>query len=238
MEMKFKVLRFDPQKGQEPAFQEYTVDAKPSDRILDCLNRIKWEQDDSLVFRASCAHGVCGSDAMKINGKCGLACQMLVKDFEGPDITLEPPAHFQGDQGPHRGCNPVFAEGARDAALSANPGAPPPKPSACRTRPTPKNSPRPSAVFFALLAWGACPVSNENPEFLGPAPLVWAFRLVFDSRDQKTKERLQAIDHPNGAWACENHFECTRVCPKEIKVTKHINMLKREIEKQLGSKGA
>jgi succinate dehydrogenase / fumarate reductase iron-sulfur subunit len=67
---------------------------------------------------------------------------------------------------------------------------------------------------------------------VGPAALVWAFRYIFDSRDEESLERLKQIDHPAGAWGCVNHFECTRVCPKEIPVTKAINLLKREIEKK------
>jgi succinate dehydrogenase / fumarate reductase iron-sulfur subunit len=82
----------------------------------------------------------------------------------------------------------------------------------------------------------SCPVVNQDQAFLGPAPLVWAFRYIFDSRDQETLNRLKAIDNPDGAWGCQNHFECTRVCPKEIRVTKSINLLKKEIERHLDRK--
>lgn len=78
---------------------------------------------------------------------------------------------------------------------------------------------------------GACPVLQENERFLGPSPLVWAFRFIFDSRDESYRERIKNVDHPDGAWACENKFECTRSCPKEIPITKYINAIKREIEK-------
>jgi succinate dehydrogenase / fumarate reductase iron-sulfur subunit len=79
----------------------------------------------------------------------------------------------------------------------------------------------------------ACPVVNENEQFLGPAPLVWAFRFIFDSRDDQKDERLRQVDSQEGAWGCVNHFECTRACPKEIPITKSINTIKREIEKVL-----
>jgi succinate dehydrogenase / fumarate reductase iron-sulfur subunit len=78
----------------------------------------------------------------------------------------------------------------------------------------------------------SCPVSSENPEYLGPAPFVWAFRYIFDSRDDETPERLKQVDGPDGVRGCVNHFECTRVCPKEIPVTKSINTIKREIKKR------
>ena len=90
MEMKFRIYRFDPDADKEPYYQKYQISANPSDRILDCLNRIKWEQDGTLSYRMSCGHGVCGSDAMKINGRCALACQKLVKEYEGQEVVLEP----------------------------------------------------------------------------------------------------------------------------------------------------
>jgi len=75
MEMRFKIFRFDPARDREPSYKTYTVSAEPEERILDCLNRIKWEQDGTLGYRMSCAHGVCGSDGMRINGVCALAAR-------------------------------------------------------------------------------------------------------------------------------------------------------------------
>ena len=95
METHFRIFRFDPDQDQEPRYQEYDVAADPGERILDCLNRIKWEQDGSLGYRMSCAHGVCGSCAIKINGRCALACQSLVKDQAGDEILIEPLPSFK-----------------------------------------------------------------------------------------------------------------------------------------------
>jgi succinate dehydrogenase / fumarate reductase iron-sulfur subunit len=89
MIVKLKIFRFDPQKDKEPAYQNFEVEADPLDRILDCLNRIRWEQDPTLSFRWSCGHGVCGSDGMRINGICGLPCQKLVRKFN-EEILIEP----------------------------------------------------------------------------------------------------------------------------------------------------
>ncbi|HAA04458.1 MAG TPA: succinate dehydrogenase iron-sulfur subunit, partial [Syntrophobacteraceae bacterium] len=94
MDTVFKIFRYDPAIDAEPRYQPYTIVAQPEERILDCLNRIKWEQDGTLGYRMSCGHGVCGSDAMKINGRCALACQKLVKDYVGTEIVLEPLPHF------------------------------------------------------------------------------------------------------------------------------------------------
>ena len=89
MSVTLKIFRYDPEKDEKPSYQTFEVEADPMDRLLDCLNRIRWEQDPTLSYRMSCAHGICGSDGMRINGVCGLACQKLVKDFKG-EILLEP----------------------------------------------------------------------------------------------------------------------------------------------------
>ena len=91
MEIGFRIFRFDPASDKEPYYSTYTVAARPEERILDCLNKIKWEQDGTLGYRMSCAHGVCGSDGMRINGVCALACQKLVKEYaDSGQITLDP----------------------------------------------------------------------------------------------------------------------------------------------------
>ncbi len=95
MLVKFRVFRLDPAREAQPGYQEFTLEAEPWERILDCLNRIRWEQDPSLSFRASCGHGICGSDAMRINGVCALACQRLLKDYPEGIITVEPLPNFR-----------------------------------------------------------------------------------------------------------------------------------------------
>ena len=87
--MKFQILRYDPDQDQKPYFKEYDVALEPSDRmLLDALIRIK-SIDDTLALRRSCREGVCGSDAMNINGKNGLACVTKVSDLKEP-VVLKP----------------------------------------------------------------------------------------------------------------------------------------------------
>jgi succinate dehydrogenase / fumarate reductase iron-sulfur subunit len=234
MELKFKISRCDPAVDQAPRFQDYLVEAAPTDRILDCLNRISWEQDGTIAYRMSCAHGVCGSDAMKINGRCALACQKLVKDYgEQEEIVLEPLPGFKVlkdlivDMG-------LFLERVRLIRPYLMSASPPPDSERIQD---PEDSKRLDKVIRCILCaccTGACPVMHKNGGFLGPATLVWAFRYIFDSRDDEQVKRLEQLDYPDGAWACENKFECTRVCPKEIPVTKGINTIKAEIKKALG----
>ncbi len=230
MDTEIRIQRFDPEQGLQPYYQTYRVAAEPTDRILDCLNRIRWEQDGTLGFRLSCGHGVCGSDAMRINGRCGLACQKLVKDFAGGKIVLEPLPSFRVLKDLIVDVEP-FLERVRLIRPYLVSASPPPEKE--RLQAPGDHKPLEQAIRCILCACctAACPVTGTNPDYLGPAPLVWAFRFIFDTRDEDQLARLRRMDDPNGVWACVNHFECTRVCPKEIPVTKCINAIKREIRK-------
>ena len=233
MEMTFKIFRFNPAREETPSLRTYTLEVESGSRILDCLNRIKWEQDGSLSFRSSCAHGICGSCAMKINGRCGLACQKLVDEYEGQEVLVEPLPGFTVLKDLIVDMEKFFArvQQIRPFLISSDP--PPEK----ERRQSPEEQKKIEEVIRCILCGscaGACPVTVENPDYLGPAALVQAFRRIFDTRDDETVERLAQVNDPNAAWACVNHFECTRACPKEIPVTKSINFIKREIRKVLG----
>lgn len=229
MSLKFKIFRFDPETDREPYFKEYLVEAQGSERILDCLNRIKWEQDGTLSYRHSCAHGVCGSDAMRINGVCGLACQKLVKEYQDSEVVLEPLPSFKVLKDLIVDMTPFFekVESIRPYLTASDP----PERERLQSPEDRKKIDRVVRCILCACCTASCPVSNENERFLGPAPLVQAFRRVFDSRDEARADRLKQLDDPNGVWGCLNHFECTRVCPKEILVTKSINTMKRVIDK-------
>jgi succinate dehydrogenase / fumarate reductase iron-sulfur subunit len=229
MEMKFKIFRFDPETDEKPHYRNYRVKAEESERILDCLNRIKWEQDGTLGYRMSCAHGVCGSDAMKINGRCGLACQKLVKDYHGEQVLLEPLPTFKVLKDLVVDLTPFFerVDLIRPYLIASDP----PEKERLQSPEDRKKMGEAIRCILCACCVGACPVSNENENYLGPAPLVQAFRRIFDSRDEEREARLKQLDYPDGAWACVNHFECTRVCPKEIPVTKEINTIKAAIKK-------
>ena len=232
MEMTFSIQRFDPEKDREPRFQEYIVQAEPGERVLDCLNRIKWEQDGTLSYRMSCAHGVCGSCAMKINGRCALACQSLVKDFAGAPVTIEPLPSFKVLKDLIVDMELFFNrwQSIRPYLISHS------EVPAHERFQSPEDRKKIDEVIRCILCaccTAACPITHENPRYLGPAPLVQAFRRIFDSRDDEIKERLKQAQDPNAAPSCVNKFECTKVCPKEIPVTKSINFIKREIQKVL-----
>jgi succinate dehydrogenase / fumarate reductase, iron-sulfur subunit len=229
MMVKLKIYRFDPEKDKEAYYRTYEVDADPMDRLLDCLNRIRWEQDPSLSFRMSCGHGVCGSDGMRINGTCGLACQKLVKDFK-EEVLIEPLPVFR-----------VIKDLVVDFDLflekynSIKPYLITKTPSPDHER---KQSPEEQHVFETAIrcilcacCTASCPV-NQNKEtasYVGPAALVRAFRYLFDSRDEATEERIALLDQKDGALGCQTLWFCTKVCPKEIPVTKQIGQIKKRI---------
>jgi succinate dehydrogenase / fumarate reductase, iron-sulfur subunit len=232
-EVSLKIFRFDPGADKEPRFQTYRLDADPRESILSCLNRVKWEQDGTLAFRMSCGHGVCGSDGMKINGSCSVACQRLVKDFEGREIVIEPLPAYRVLKDLVVDLDPFFERVDLIRPYLITSAVPPEKE---RTQGHEESLRVKEAIRCILCACctASCPVRNiENKQFIGPAPLVWVFRYIFDSRDEATLKRLAQMDNPDGAWGCKNYFECTRVCPKGIPVTKEINTIRREIQEKL-----
>ena len=231
MELRIRVRRGDCRDTGPPRFDSYRVSAGPNERLLDCLNRIRWKQDPTLSYRMSCAHGVCGSDAMKINGVCGLACQKLVKDYADTEICLEPLPGFVIQKDLMVDLEPFFEKVALvQPYLRTITGAPADRERA-QDSGDQKVLDKVLRCILCACCVASCPVYEENHAFLGPASLVWAFRFLFDTRDEARRERLQQLNTSDGAWGCRNHFNCTRVCPKEIPVTKSINMIKREIEK-------
>lgn len=228
MERLFRIYRFDPVKDSVPRYQDYRVEAAPTERILDGLNRIRWEQDPSLSYRMSCAHGVCGSDGMKIDGVCALACQRLVRDYPKDPIVVEPLPNFRVIKDLIVDLDPFF-ERYRSVKPFLLPSGPLPDLERLQ-------SPQERAVFdeairciLCACCTAACPITSENAAFVGPAALLRAFRYLFDSRDSAAHERIAFLDNPNGAGGCKSHGRCTEVCPKEIDVRKAIGRTKKKI---------
>ncbi len=220
-----RIRRFDPERDKRPHWETYTVQAEETDRVLDVLHEIRWHHDGTLAFRRSCAHGVCGSDAMMINGHNRLACVLLVKDV-GHEITVEPlrglPVHKDlvvdmrtfFDQ--YKAVQPWLqaspAEGQRERLQSPDDRA--------RYDDTTK-------CILCAACTTSCPVFWGNDTFVGPAAIVNAHRFIFDSRDEATADRLHILDDVAGVWRCRTVFNCTDACPRGIKVTQAIEEVKR-----------
>jgi succinate dehydrogenase / fumarate reductase iron-sulfur subunit len=240
MKIGLEIQRFDPKKDKEPCFKLYEVEIDPENRLLDALMKIKHEIDPTLSFRKSCAHGVCGSDAMVINGKEGLACKTLIKDAvneDGSPIKIEPlqtlpiqkdlmvdQSHFFEN---YRHVRPYFI----------NPEAVQEK-ERIQSIEDRKRFDESTKCILCAACYSACPVvRGVNPSFLGPAAAVQASRFLDDSRDDGFEERLPQLDYPDGIWPCQNFYQCTRVCPRGIPITKLINSTKGKIVKFRSERG-
>ena len=245
MKITLRIKRYQPEISNEYKFQDFTIEVEPTSRVLDALMFIKHNLDGTLCFRKSCAHGVCGSDAMTINGVERLACKTLVQDVaekDGDIITLEPLrslpvqrdlmidyTHFFET---YRLVKPFLIPIGKWHGLPAH--ADTGKMSATRENiQTPEQRKKiddPTNCILCASCFSACPiVAEEDPKFIGPAAVLQAARFVFDSRDEGLAPRLEVLDDPHGAWPCKNHLKCTEVCPRGIKVTKNINLIKRAI---------
>lgn len=228
MKGQFKIFRFDPEKDRKPHYQNYTLEVKPRDKILDCLNRIRWEQDPTLSLRMSCAHGVCGSDGMRINGVCALACQRLVKDYEKPDFTIEPLPVFPVVKDLIVDMDPFFEKYRAIRPYLIN-LSPPPEKERHQDKESRKVFDEAVRCILCGLCTAACPISSENERYLGPAALLRAFRYLFDNRDLGENERIELLDNDDGIWGCKTLWKCTEVCPKEISVTQCLGKIKKRI---------
>ncbi len=230
MHIKLKIFRFDPEKDKEPYYQTFEVEADPMDRLLDCLNRIRWEQDPALSFRMSCGHGVCGSDGMRINGVCGLACQRLVRNFK-EEVLIEPLPVFNVVKDLVVDFGPFFEKyhSIRPYLITKRP------PSGAEQRQSPEEHERFEEAIRCILCaccTSSCPVNQnrETENYVGPAALVRAFRYLLDSRDEGSEERIKLLDQKEMAWGCQTLWKCTEVCPKKIPVTKQIGQIKKRID--------
>lgn len=231
MKVIFRIQRYNPEADRAPRFQDFTVDVEPADRLLDGLMFIKRHLDGTLSFRKSCAHGICGSDAMVINGVERLACKTLVQDVareENAVVTFEPLKSLPVQRD-------LMVDQARffDVYRAVKPFLFPAKEVERGEHiQTPAERSRfddPTKCILCASCYSACPVVARGTPFIGPAAIVQAARFVFDSRDRGIEPRLDPLDRPDGVWPCENLLACTRVCPRGIKVTKNINLTKREI---------
>ena len=227
MQVRLRILRFDPQRDAKPRWQTYRVEAGPMDRVLDLLHTVKWETDGSLTFRRSCAHGVCGSDAMLINGRNRLACKIRV-DQLGSKISVAPlpglpvvkdlVVDMEDFFAKYRSVKPFLVnddpEPVRERLQSAEERA--------RYDDTTK-------CILCAACTSSCPSFWARPSYVGPAAIVNAHRFIFDSRDHAAEERLEILADKDGVWRCRTIFNCTDACPRGIHITQAILEVSSEI---------
>jgi succinate dehydrogenase / fumarate reductase iron-sulfur subunit len=222
-----QIRRYDPERSKEPWWEEHTVNMEPTDRLLDALHEVKWYHDGTLALRRSCAHGVCGSDAMLINGHNALACKVLVKDV-APRVTVEPIRGLPVLKDLIVDMEPFFAGYRRVLPFLINDEQPPDR----ERRQSPEERERYDDTTKCILCAActtSCPIFWGDDEYIGPAAIVNAHRFIFDSRDQGARERLDLLADKTGVFRCRTTFNCTEACPRGIKVTKAIQEVKRAI---------
>jgi len=226
MQVTLKIFRYNPETDANGHYETYRLEADANDRVLDVLERIKGAQDGTLSFRRSCAHGVCGSDAMRINGRNRLACKTLVREI-GANITVEPLLGLKVVKDLIVGMEPFFDNYKKMQPYLVN-EAPLPADGKERLQ-SPAERVRFDETTKCILCAAcstACPSYWANGEYYGPAAIIAAHRFIFDSRDEGAAQRLQILSETNGAARCHTAYNCTEACPRDIKITKAIGEIK------------
>ncbi len=226
MQRTFKIYRYDPDKDAKPYMQTVQIELDGHERmLLDALLKLK-KQDPSLSFRRSCREGVCGSDAMNINGKNGLACLTNMNSLQG-DVVLKPLPGL-----------PVIRDLIVDMTQFFNQYHSI-KPYLQNEAPTslskerlqsPEEREELDGLYECILCAScstSCPSFWWNPDkFVGPAGLLQAYRFIADSRDQATSERLDNLEDPYRLFRCHTIMNCVDVCPKGLKPAAAISKIK------------
>ena len=196
--------------------------------VLDCLHRIKWNLDGTLTFRRSCAHGICGSDGMKINGKNGLACSILLKDLNmNKPVTIEPLPAMPIIKDLVIDMTEFYEKQETVKPYLINDTPVPPDGERLQSNEDAEMLFESAKCIMCGCCTTSCPSTWSNENYLGPAALLKAYRFVFDTRDEAADERINIIDSPDGLWRCHTIFNCVDACPKEINITWHISQLKK-----------
>lgn len=224
--LKFQIYRYDPDKDDKPYMQDLTVELQDTDKmLLDALIRIKANVDDSLALRRSCREGVCGSDAMNINGKNGLACTTNLKELKEP-IVLRPLPGLPVIRDLIVDMTQFFKQYDSIKPFLINDTIPPEK----ERLQSPAEREELDGLYECILCAccsTACPSFWWNPDkFVGPAGLLQAYRFIADSRDQATAERLDNLEDPYRLFRCHSIMNCVDVCPKGLNPNKAIGKIK------------
>ncbi len=223
--MKFSIYRFNPDVDKDPYMQDYDIELAPDTRmLLDALIQIK-ALDDTLSMRKSCREGVCGSDAMNINGKNGLACMTPLEGVKQP-VVLRPLPGLPVVRDLVVDMEQFFAHYNSIKPYLIN-NDPPPETERLQS---PEDRAKLDGLYECILC-GACTASCPsfwwNPDkFVGPAGLMQAYRFISDSRDQAQEERLENLEDPYRLYRCHNIMNCVDVCPKGLNPSKAINEIK------------
>lgn len=230
MQITLRLFRYNPELGRtKPSYDVFSIEADPTDRILDLLEEIKAYHDPTLSFRRSCAHGVCGSDAMRINGRNMLACKTLVKDLNTDTITVEPILGLRINKDFIVDMEPFFNSYRSILPYLINDQKPADGKEYLQSIEEREKFDNTTKCILCAACTTSCPSFWSNEEYVGPAAIVNAHRFIFDSRDQAAGARLEILNQQMGVWRCRTAFNCTEACPREIHVTQAIAEVKQAI---------
>ena len=224
--MRFSIFRYNPEHDEKPYMQAFEVDLEPTDRmLLDAILRIKDRQDDSLTIRRSCREGVCGSDAININGRNGLACITRVRELKEP-VELRPLPGLPVIRDLVVDMTPFFKQYHSIKPYLINDEVAPERE---RLQP-PAERDKLDGLYECILCaccTTQCPSFWWNPDkFVGPAGLLQAYRFIIDSRDRATDERLDELNDPYRLFRSRPIKNCTEVCPKGLAPSRAIEKIR------------
>jgi succinate dehydrogenase / fumarate reductase iron-sulfur subunit len=191
------------------------------DRVLDLLHKVKWESDGSLTFRRSCAHGVCGSDAMMINGRNRLACKIHV-DQLGSKISVAPLPGMKVVKDLIVDMDPFFAKYRSVMPYMMADSEPPANAERLQSSEQRDRYDDTTKCILCAACTSSCPSFWAQDSYVGPAAIVNAHRFIFDSRDDHGHERLEILADENGVWRCRTIYNCVDACPRGINITRAI----------------
>jgi len=220
MKVHLKIQRFDPEKDTRSYWTEHDVEVEETDRVLDALHQVKWYQDGTLTLRRSCAHGICGSDAMRINGRNALACKLLMKDV-GKKVTIQPLLGLPLIKDLVVDMEPFFAKYRSVKPYLVNDDDPGERERVQSVEDRARFDDTTKCILCAACTT-SCPAFWANSEYVGPAAIVQSHRFLFDSRDQISSERIEIMADTMGVWRCRTAFNCVEACPRGIDVTRAI----------------
>ena len=224
-----RVRRYDPEASAEARWDDFKLTMYGTDRVLDALHKVKWDVDGSLSFRRSCAHGVCGSDAMRISGRNRLACKTLLKDLDtSKPITVEPIKGLPVEKDLIVDMEPFFQSYREIMPFLITSGHEPSRERIQSQHDRERFDDTTKCILCAACT-SSCPVFWTDGQYFGPAAIVNAHRFIFDSRDEGAEERLDILNDVDGVWRCRTTFNCTDACPRGIQVTKAIQEVKRAL---------
>ena len=224
----FHVYRWDPDQGENPRVDSYEIDLDDcGPMVLDAINKIKNEIDPTLTYRRSCREGICGSCAMNIDGKNGLACTTPIADLKGA-ITIYPLPHMPVVKDLVPDMTQFYEQYTSIKPWLRNESAVPESGERLQSHDEREKLDGLYECILCACCSTSCPSYWWNGDrYLGPAILLQAYRWLADSRDEDTDARLDFLDDAFKLYRCHTIMNCTAACPKGLNPAKAIAETKK-----------